>query len=224
MKRHLKTVSAAKSWPLERRALKFVTRPLPKSAFDLGMPLSLAIRRLGYARTTHEIKALLNNREVLVDKKPVKEIKTFVGLMDLVEFPTLKSAFIVLINRKGKICLVAAENADLKLCRITGKKMSSKGKIQLSTHDSRTFIIEGGDHKIGDTLVVQLPKQEIKDSLKLEKGASAYIFGGKRMGQAAKVEAVLPDKVILKSDSEDFETEKRFVFVIGKDNPLIRIK
>jgi small subunit ribosomal protein S4e len=223
MKKHMKRLAAPKSWPLGKKAAKFVTRPLPKSRFDSGVPLSLALKLLGYAETSREVKKIVNNQEVLIDKKRVKNHRLLIGLMDTLEIPSINACFRVLMNRKGKVCLVKEENAGLKPCRINSKKML-KGRVQLLLHDSRTLLTDSRDYKTGDTIILQLPKQEIIEHLKPEKGVFAYLCGGKKIGELAKIEAVLPEKIVLRTDSESFETKKEFVFVIGRDKPFIKIK
>lgn len=223
MKKRIKRFAAPKSWPLGRKVTKFVTTPLPKSSFKLGLPLSLVFKLLAYAKTNREVKKIVNNQDVLVDKKRVKKHRVLIGLMDTLEVPSIKACFRVLMNSKGKVCLVKDENPSLKPCKVVGKKML-KGKVQLSLHDSRTILTENKEYKVGDTLVLQLPGQQISEHLKLEKGCIAYLFGGKKVGELAKVDAVLPENVVLKTDSETFETRKEYVFVVGKDKPVIKIK
>lgn len=222
MKKHIKTLSAPKSWPLERKSEKFVTRPFPKSRFAMGIPLTLAIRKLGYAQASMDIKRIIQAKEVLVDKKLAKTHRILVGLMDTLEFPSIKKAFRCLINQNGVVYLAEADDASVKPCRITGKS-AVKGKIQIATHDSRTLITDKNDYKVGDTIVLKLPEGKITEHIKLEKGVFAYLSGGKRKGRIAKVQGIEGQTVRLSDGPESFETRKEFVFAVGKEKPIIKL-
>ena len=107
-KKHLSRVAVPKTWPINRRYRKWVTRPKPgMHGIKLGMPLSVIFKEiLGYAKTTKEAKNILNNQDVLVDGKRRKDTRFIAGLMDIISMPKIKENFRILLIKRGKISLV----------------------------------------------------------------------------------------------------------------------
>ncbi len=227
VKKHLKRLSMPKSWPLPRKTSKRVVRPLPGAhSFERGMPLAIILKDLlRYAETTRDVKNILKNKNILVEGKKAKEYKQIVGLMDLIEIPETGESFRILIGARGKLRIAPAgkNEAGMKLCKITGKKMH-KGKVQLALHDGRTILTDAKTYNTGDSILLKVPEQQIKQHVKMEKNASVFLTGGSHIGQIGNVENIAEDKITFKSNKGTFETPKKFAFVIGKDKPLIQVE
>src|SRR3989344_3893102 len=90
-KNHLKRINMPKTWHIKRKGIKFITRPKPgQASMKLGMPISIIIKDLlGLAKTTREVKSILNVQEVLVDNKRRKERRYILGFMDVLSFPKI---------------------------------------------------------------------------------------------------------------------------------------
>ena len=69
-KDHLKRLASPKSWPIKKKGIKWVKRPFPgPHSFKLGLPITIVLREmLCYAKTLKEVRSILNNKEILVDK------------------------------------------------------------------------------------------------------------------------------------------------------------
>ncbi|MCP3681146.1 MAG: 30S ribosomal protein S4e [bacterium] len=228
MKSHLKRLSVPKSWHIQKKGLTFVTRPLPGAhSLSAGMTLSVILKEmLKYAWTMKEVKQLLQTKTLLIDGKRTKEPKTIVGLMDTIELPETKEYYRMLINKKSRLCLISVkkEEAEIKPCKITGKSAIKKGKSQINTHDGRTVLADKNDYKVGDTLILKVPGQEISSHIKLEKGAVVFLVDGKYTGETCVVENIKGKDITLKLGTEVIETLKEFAFVIGKGKPVINVK
>jgi small subunit ribosomal protein S4e len=226
-KGYLKRYVAPKSWTLLRKTETFVVRPNPGAhPLKLGMPIALLLRQLGYAKTAREIKKILNIKEILVDKRRVKEHKFPVGFMDVLSIPSTKENFRILLDAKGKLKLSPIKDeseAGLKLCRITGKRIIKKGKIQLNMSGNRNLLVEKNEYKPGDSIMIELPSQKIAQHIKLENGSMVLITGGTHIGSKGVIESVEGDKVIYLSDNEKRNTLKKYAFVIGKEKELINL-
>lgn len=224
-KNHLKTIAAPKSWHIERKANTFIMRPLPGAhRLDNSMPLSIVMRELlKVAKTAKEAKQILHLKDVFVDKRKRLEEKMSVGFMDVIEFPQIEKQFRILLDVKGYIIAVEIDDKEgnVKLSRIVGKNKIAGGKTQLNTHDGRSLIVDKDSYKVGDTLEITLPDQQIKTHVKLEKGASVMLVGGSHIGVVGVVEDILDKKIIIKSKKSKFETMKDCAFVVGKDKPLL---
>ncbi|MBU1204940.1 MAG: 30S ribosomal protein S4e [Nanoarchaeota archaeon] len=228
VKRHLKRLTAPKSWKIKRKGITFVTRPRPgMHSKKNSISLNLVLRdMLSYAKTTRDVKMILADKGVLVDKKQVKDHRFSVGVMDIIEIPKINKCFRVLLNKKGNICLVEikGDETKIKLCKIVEKTVIKKGKIQLNLNDGRNIIIDKNNYKTGDTLAIQLPEKKIKEHLKFEKGSSVYLSGGKHKGESGIVEEIKDSMIKVKPKSgESFETSKKLAFVIGREKPIITL-
>lgn len=234
-KNHLTTLAAPKSWLIERKGNKWTIKPSagPHKITE-SMPLALILKQIiGCADTTKEAKRVVKEGKILVDKKMIKDYRFPVGLMDVLEIPLLKEAYRVLYDKKGRLFLYRITNQDemnMKPCKIIGKTIISGNKTQVNLYDGRNRVLDGKEkYSVGDTLVIDIVKNQIKDHLRFDKGAVIYLVGGKHAGSIGILEDVhkfqgsQPDKIILKIEDNKIETLKDYAFVIGKDNPVISL-
>ncbi len=224
---YIKRIAAPKSWPILRKGAQYVTKPRA-GAHNLqrGIPLGvLLVDLIKQARTTGEAKKILKLNEILVDGVRRTDVKFIVGLMDTIAISGINKYYRVIINKKGKIVIVdiSKEESSIKPCRIINKSLY-KGKVQLNLYDGRNILVEKDDFKTGDTVVLKVPQQEIKDTIKLEKGVSVFLTGGKHIGEIGVIEDIIGNKAKYKLSSGDVvETPKNYVFPIGKDSPVVKL-
>ncbi len=224
MKKHLKRLAIPKSWAIKRRGITFVVRPNPgPHSFKLALPLRVILRDvLAIAKNAKEVRNSLYYNEVLVDGIRRKESKFPVGIMDVIKFGD--NCFRIAL-KKGKLVLIMIDKkeADIKPCKIIGKS-KVKGKTQLNLYDGKNIIVDKDDYKVGGTVLISLPKNEIKEYMGLEQGCLIYLIGGKHSGDIGKVEDIISNKIIYKmSGGETIETLKKYVFVVGKDKPVVSL-
>ena len=225
-KRHMKCYAMPKTWHFKRKGIMFITRPYPRVKLEFGLPLNVIIRNmLGYASNSKEVKHILLNKQVLVNNKNIKEPKFMLGLMDVIAFPEKNKYFRLLINPQGRLFLaeIKKEEANEKLSKVIGKTALKKGKIQLNLDDGTNIILGKNEYSIGDSVLIEFPNK-IKDVAKLEKGNLAYLLGGKHIGRITIIESISGKKVLLNREGESFETPRNYIFVVGRDKPLIDIK
>lgn len=228
VKNHLKRLAAPRSWPIKRKDSRFITRPKPgPHSLKLGVSLGVLIRDiLRYAKTTGEVKKILQNKDVLVDCARRKEHRFIIGLMDIIGIPEIKKYYRVILDKKGKIGLIEIEKneASIKPCKIIGKN-NVKGKTQLNLFDGRNILVDKDDYKVNDTIIISLPNQEIKKHLKFDKNILVFLTGGKHIGEIGLVEDIISDKIRYKNKKgEVFETLKKYAFAIGKEKPEIKLE
>lgn len=228
VKRHLKRLVAPKSWKIKRKGITFITRPNPgMHSKKNSTSINVVLRdMLSYTKTTRDIKMILADKGILVDKIQIKDHKFSVGVMDLIEMPKINKCFRILLNKKGNIYPVEikGDETKIKLCKIVGKSVIKKGKIQLNLNDGKNIIIDKNNYNTGDTLVIEVPEQKIKEHLKFEKGACVYLSGGKHKGESGIVDEIKNSIIKVKPESgESFETSKKLAFVIGKEKPIITL-
>lgn len=230
MSLHQKRLSSSKVLSIPKKEHKWVTRSNPgPHAKDKSLPLLVAVRdNLGLCDTGREARRIIGNREVIVDMAPTRDFKRPVGLMDTISVPKAKQYYRVLLDRKGRLRLVAIEEVDAawKLVRIENKNTIRGGRTQLNMHDGRNILLEKDEYKTGDVLKIELPSQKILSHYPMEKGAVAMVISGSHTGGMSTVE----QQVLTRGSAQDliifadgFSTVKRNVFVVGTDKAEVSV-
>ena len=226
MKAHLKSITAPKTWQVDRKKNKFIARPKPGAhKLETSMPLLLVLRDvLKLAESSKEAKYILTHKEVIVDGKKRRDIKYPLGLMDVLSIPALKLHFRGILTTKNKLIFtsISKEESEFKLSKITNKKIVGK-KVQLNLSDGRNILLDKNNYKTGDTLALKLPSQEIVKHLPLKEGCTVYLVAGEHKGAVGKLISIKGNNAGVVIDGEEFETPKKYLYVIGDDNPMIDI-
>ena len=221
---HIKRYMMPKFWPLAKKMKTFVVTPAPGPHPKRScIPLLVVLRDvLGYVETATEARKVLNRREVMVDKKVVREEKYPVGLMDVIEFPSINKHFRVLVGHKGlELKEAHAKDSSKKLCSIKRKTVIKGGKFQITLHDGRNIIVgKENKYKPGDSVLIEVPTQKILEHWQIKPGVNALIVSGKNMGVAGKIKAVhdrdsmlVRGRVVVETAHGDIETLKDYVLV-----------
>ncbi|MCK4808049.1 MAG: 30S ribosomal protein S4e [Candidatus Aenigmarchaeota archaeon] len=232
---HLKRLQASKNYHIAKKVLKFTISPKAGAhGKDRCIPLGILLRDMfGFAKTLSEAKIILNKGLMIVDGKTAKDYKTPVGFMDTISFPKISKNYrIVLKNGKLVPLEIEDKNSSFKLGKIIVKKHISGGKIQYGLHDGRTFLADAKKtvYSVGDTVQISVPEQEIKSHLPLSAGSIVMVTGGKHVGTVGKIKEIEivkssdPNMVLIDIEGTILRTLKDYVFVIGKDKPLIKIE
>lgn len=219
---HMKRYSMPEFWPLPRKTETFVTAPMsgPHPKYSC-IPLKVIVRdMLKLAENSGEAKKILNEGKVLVDKKIRKEPRFPVGLMDVFEIPELHLMYRVNVDKRGlRMEKLDKEETTFKLCRITGKTTLKGGAHQLNLHDGRN-IVSKGSYGVGDSLMIEIPSQNILKHFSLKKGEHAFIIAGRNTGVRGKIKDIKERKsmlekstVTIESEKGDIETLKDYVMV-----------
>jgi small subunit ribosomal protein S4e len=223
-KNHLKRITAPKTWHVQRKKTKFIARPSPGGTpLKYTMPLSvLLLEQLKLFQTRKEVKNALNNKDILVNGTPRNDYNFPIGLFDVLSLPKMEKAYRLAVNKNEKLILLPLEkkHANERVCKITKKITIPGKKIQISTFDGRTLVLAKDDqYKVGDSILVHVPEQKIEEHLKLEKGATAYVFRGKSCGETVTIEAIEGSVIHYTKKDEKKETRKEFCIIIGKNMP-----
>lgn len=227
-KNHLKSLSAPKTWKIKRKKETFVTRPYPTGQkMDFVLPLNIIFKDfLKYCKTSKEVRMILNEKEVTIDGIRIKEPHVALGLLSVMSINDVDEHYRLTINTNGKLELrkIDKKETEIKPCRIVNKKIIGKDKVQINMSDGRNILLKKNDYKTGDTLIITIPKQEVKEHIPLEKGTIIMLTGGKHVGRCGTVEKI-EDKQIFFTDDESkvHQTEKRYALAIGIKKPSITV-
>jgi len=219
-------VRAEVAWAPDRKAIRFVTAPRGAHPLDRSLPLLLIIRdKLKLAETAREARKIIKGRKVKVDGKVCRDHKRGIGLFDVLEVAG-KTYRMLPVKAGLKLKEVDNKEGILKLCKVTCKVAASEGKIQLGLHDGRSILTEKSDVKPGDSLLVELPSQAVKDQIPLEPGVLAVITYGANAGKLARVKSIergLFPRAWLTIDNQTFEAPLRAVMPVGKERSVITV-
>ena len=192
-------------------------RPNPGAhKFELGMPLGVVLRdHIKLASTMSEVEKMLNNNEILVDGKRKNDRREIVGLFDIIAVPLLKKYFTIEMDVKGRLILseVDEKNANIKICKVTGKKVLKGKKVQLNLYDGKNILTDK-DVKVGDSVIFNVEKRQIEKILPLKEGAEILLTKGKHAGSTGKLESLKGDTAIyVNNEGEKIETTKKYLYI-----------
>jgi small subunit ribosomal protein S4e len=223
---HLKRLASPRNWMIKRKETKFTTRPKPgPHSIDSSLPLGIILRDiLKFAHTTREAKKLLNNNPVLVDGKRKKDHRLPVGLFDILSFPDIQKKYRLLLDSKGRIALkeINFKESDIKPCKIIKKTILQKNKLQLNLFDGKNILTDK-KCKVGDTVVITLPDQKIKEILEVKKDAFIFLIKGRHAGDSGLLQEIKNNRIVYQKDKQAIETLKDYLFVLGDKKPIIDV-
>ncbi|MBT7988033.1 MAG: 30S ribosomal protein S4e [Euryarchaeota archaeon] len=218
---HMKRLAMPRSWPLPRKTSIWVTKAAPGAhTLELCMPVVVVIRDiLGYAKSTREVRHILHNNLVSIDGRICKDSRRGVGFMDVLTLGD--ENYRCIVDQKGilRYRQISKKEAETKVCRINGKTTVKGGKTQLHLHDGRNILTDdAGEYNTGDSLVLALPSQEIKEHIRFSDGIKCYLTGGAHVGEFAEVSEYIVKRSSMPNEVQfaDFGTVMSNVFAIGK--------
>lgn len=230
MKKHLKRLTAPRSWKLARKEYVWAYKPRPgPHATEQALPLAVVLREsLRLADRAREAERAIFSRTVLVDGRVITDPKFPVGLMDVVTLAPMKANYRMLLDTRGKLALVPIDAAEAawKLCRVQDRGTVRGGKAHLRLHDGRTLLLPKHEYGTGTTLKMALPKQKVLSALPMAQGNIALLTGGQHAGQLVhvdRVEKTRNPRANLVHFKEGFSTIVDYVFVVGTETPEIRV-
>jgi small subunit ribosomal protein S4e len=221
-------------WQISRKDKRFVVRtapgPHPKS---YSYPLLVVLRDiLELAKTRREALSILNEGKVTVDGRVVKSEAFPIGLMDVIDFPTVGKSY-RMVPRRGRLIPVEIEQKEkeLKLCYVKSKKTVKGSKLSYGLHDGRVFFPEAEvDIKPGDACIIKVPTQEFQASFRLSKESLALLIRGEKSGEVATVEDLKagtysrgPIATIRFADGTTSELPTSVLLPLGKQVPEITL-
>lgn len=225
MSSHLKRIAAPRSWHIGRTTA-FVVKPLPGSQpLARSMALGSILRDvLKLAGTMGEVKKLLRSSPVLVDGVQQFKPQVSVGLFDVISIPGILRHYRLLLDRKGRLQVVpiSAGEAGIKPCKVIGKTMLVGGKTQLNLFDGKN-ITSAGNVKVGDSVLLELPSQNVREILPLNAGCPVLLIGGKYAGDSGVLREVHGSQAEYEHVGKKISTSKEYLFVVGGKQSAISI-
>lgn len=171
-------------WPVPRKGTKYVAVSIHNK--NNSIPLSVVMRDiLKLVKSVKELKKTLNEKNVKINGKDIKNIKYPVSLFDVVSIQDKNYR----TNFNGKKMFfeeIKKDNANSKVLKIIGKKNLGKSIMQFNLMDG-VNIISDEKANVGDSVVFDFNNKKIKKIIKMEKGNSAFVISGKNSGMKGKI-------------------------------------
>ncbi len=230
---HLKRLLAPSFWRTAKKESKWVVTPHPGPHPKFhSVPLSIIVKAfLKLGDTTTEAQKIIRGGELFVDGKRRKDYAYPAGLFDVISVPKIHKNYRLVASKKGlDLVEIDEKDAKFKVFRIKGKSTLRENKVQLNLHDGKNILVGNGDYKVGDSLLLELPSLKIAQHLPFEKGAVVMVTGGGDSGKLGKVKSTIKgsmrdtEKVVCVIGREDRIIGKKYVVVIGKDKPVIKVE
>lgn len=224
VKNHMKRITAPRTWNVQRKTTKFITKPLPGAhKLEQAVAINTFLKEfVNLTNTTKESKFVLTNDEVLINGKRKRDFKTQVGFLDVVSIKSFKKNYLIVIDKKGalKPKEISDDQASKRLLRISGKTVLGKDKVQINTVNGENLIIkekEAKNYKVGDSLIVEVSSLKIIEHLPLKEKVLVFVYTGKHASKSGVLESVSGKTVLIKSDKESFETSKDYLIAVNKE-------
>jgi len=229
----LKRQMAPLFWGITRKSKRFVITVRPGShPKNNSIPTAVFLRdTLKIVSTLREAKSAIYGGKVSVDGVKRKSLHHSIGLMDVVELENIPEVY-RLVPQDGQVLKplkIDQSEKTKKLSKVTSKTSNKDGKTQLGFHDGRSMISDT-DVNVGDSCLIEIPKQKILDVVKLEQGCQAIVTRGANAGQVGTVDKIeegafsLPRRVLLALGERKIEIPTDMVMVVGKDKPIIQVR
>ncbi|MGC8644756.1 MAG: 30S ribosomal protein S4e [Thermoplasmata archaeon] len=219
----MKRLASPTTWKQPRKVFKWSVRaragPHP---MEESVPLMVVVRDvLRLSDTSKEARNIIARGKVTVDGRIVKDYQRPVGFMDIVAIQEAGIYKRVLLNNKGVMVLtdISPEDAKWKLVKVTGKKISKGGRVQISTHDGRVIMTENRAINRGDTLKISVPDQRVLEVYPLSKDTAVYVIGGSHRGTVTNIKEINVTRSYQENtveSTDNFITTVSNVFVLGK--------
>jgi small subunit ribosomal protein S4e len=220
---HMKRYLIPKYWKMGKKQAIFSVAPRAgPHKKDRCIPLLVVMRDvLKLAESSREAIRVIKSGEVLVDKKPRKDPNYPLGLMDVLEMPSMNKIFRVNADKHGLFLEgIKPEEADKKLCRIQNKRTLRGGTFQINLHDGRNILTDKDAYRTNDSLLIGLPGQKVLKHFRFGKNSPATIISGKNMGVKGRIKEIFDRKnmlessrVIIQTRDGEIETVKDYVLV-----------
>ncbi|MEM4230785.1 MAG: 30S ribosomal protein S4e [Candidatus Pacearchaeota archaeon] len=193
---HLKRRAIPKTWPLPKKGTKYVVVPSEK-----GLPILIAIRDiLKLAENKREVKKILNNKNVFVNNRMVRDIKFALKLFDVLKLKD-KLYRLTIKNKKFYLENINEKEAETKIAKIIGKKILKGKKIQINLNDGRNYFTKQ-DFKVGDSVLIDF-KEGIKRFIELKEKAKVFVEKGKHIGKIGIIEKINNKLAEIKLDNKE---------------------
>ncbi|MDP2628552.1 MAG: hypothetical protein Q8P15_01495 [Nanoarchaeota archaeon] len=212
---HLKRQKTPRKWPVTKKGTKYVVRT---PEMNKGLPALIILRdMLKVVQNRKELKKSINAKHVLVNWKPIIDVRKSVLLLDVITLVPSKKNYRLGLSKTGKFEIVEIPEKEsvIKISKIVNKKILKGKKTQLNLSDGRNILSEI-KCDVDDSVLIDLKNRKIEKCIPLREGTKAIIFEGKHSGKSGVIKKIAKEKKIAELDVDGKKTNvliKQFMAV-----------
>lgn len=182
---YLKRNKIGNFWPIPRKGTKYLA--VASHNQNESIPLSVILRDiLRLVKNKKELKRALNEKQVLINNKQIKETNYPVCLFDILTIGKKNYKAILSENKKMIFREIENKDSETKIYKILNKKKLGEDKIQLNLTQGKN-ILSNEKIEVGDSVILNLKDNKIIKKIPLEKGRTAFAIKGKHAGKSGKI-------------------------------------
>ncbi len=207
---HLKRQAAATNLPIKRKGTTYIARAL-SNPYN-SVPLLIALRdMLKLVKTRKELEKMIKLKLLKINWRIARDYRDSINIFNILE---ADKKYILTILKTGRFAFEEATSSD-RLCKVTGRKLLSGGKIQLNLHDG-TNLLSNDKINIEDSVYLS-QENKIKKHLSLEKNVKVFVMSGKYKGFRGVVSGLDKKKVVAKLKDKEEPVELSAFQLIAYD-------
>ncbi len=203
---HTKRQTIKKFWPIPRKGTKYIATPAHEKAS--AIPLVVVFRDiLKLVEKRKELKTLINDKDILVNNKIVRELNFPILLFDTISIPRIKKYYKAVYSKFKKISFVEINENEsfFKIYKVIDKRILPKRKVQINLVNGENLFYDKPVDP-GASIILNTKERKVSKVLKLSKGAKMMVIRGKYLGLVGQfinnpegkrfIEIKLEDKIV----------------------------
>jgi len=168
-------------------------------------------------KSKKELKKLLNEKQITINGKVIKETNYPLMLYDSLTLPNAKKNYkIILDNKRFNVKEVSDNEIKTKTYRVIGKTQLPGKKIQINLNCGKN-IITNEKINTGEFLVVDNSSNKIKEVIALKKDVEVIVIAGKHIGKIGKIKDIVEQGNIkiaqIKTKNEEINANIKNIYV-----------
>ena len=185
---HIKKSKMSKLWPVPRKGKRKVYVAVPSHSTSKGISILFILRDLlGIVKTRKEARYMTFSELVKVNNKIRTDENFPVQVFDTINLEKGKLHYrLEILNRKFSLKEISSKEAETKVVKISGKTIIGKNLVQMNLEDGQNMISKD-KFSVGDSVILNTIKNEIKKILPLKDGANIEVIAGKHAGKTGKL-------------------------------------
>jgi small subunit ribosomal protein S4e len=182
-----------KFWPVAKKGTKYVAAASHNQKDSI--PLLVVMRDiLKLVENKKELKGALNNKQITINHKEIRDTNYPVHLLDVVSIPRIKKNYKATLSPLKKMIFdeVSEKESERKPYKVIGKKILSKNIVQVNLMQGENVIMDKKS-EIGDSVILNLKTREIVKIIPMKKGENVFVVKGKYSGKKGKIEEIIDE-------------------------------
>ena len=213
---HIKRKTIGSFWPVAKTGEKYLA--VPSHEQRNAIPLILAMRDvLKLVKTKKELKKILNEKQIMINGRTVKEVNYPLMLYDSLTLPSIKKYYkVTMKGRRFDMIEVSEEKASTKTYRVMNKRLLENKKLQVNFSQGKNMITNE-KLQTGEFVVIDNKTNKILKVVALKKDVEVLVVAGKHTGKSGKIKDMVEqgkEKVaVIKTQNGEINANIKNIFV-----------